>query len=146
MIEHVDNNPRDFHPVIKEFKEVLEDDTRIFMLVQSMFEEIPSKKPYGRDPTGGKQIRDFDHMLGLLNHLLTTAPIWNDRARHVGMVGLPIQALLDWPMGTTSGFTAFQDPRINAMLKKVLNVWGEYLCTGDSAKQHSILEPLVGSG
>ena len=34
---------------------------------------------------------------------------------------LPINALLDWPMGTPSGHTMFLDPDINAMLKKVLN-------------------------
>ncbi|KAF2156510.1 phosphatidylserine decarboxylase family protein [Myriangium duriaei CBS 260.36] len=135
VVDHVDNNPQDFDPVIKEFKQVIEGDTRIFMLVQSMFDEIPNKKPYGSDPAGGSQVRDYEHMLSLLNHLMTTAPIWTDSANNVGMVGLPIQALLDWPMGTPSGFAVFQDPKINDMLKKVLDKWGEFLCTEESAKQ-----------
>lgn len=138
--------------MIKEFKQVIEDDSRIYMLMQSMFDEVPKKKPYSKDPTGGKQVvwqwqsslhmykliisqRDVEHMLALFNHLMTSAPTWNDNSEKVGMVGLPIQAVLDWPMGTPSGFTVFQDPKINKMLKKVLNVWGDYLRTPDSAKQ-----------
>ena len=75
------------------------------------------------------------------------------------MVGVPINALLDWPMGTKAGFTVFQDPKVNAMvssytpasafealncsvicsayasqMKKVLNVWGEFLMSPESAK------------
>lgn len=43
------------------------------------------------------------------------------------MVGLPMNAVLDWPMGTPSGWAVFLDPHVNAMLRKVLNAWGEYL-------------------
>lgn len=37
-------------------------------------------------------------------------------------------------MGTPSGYAAFLDPEINAMIKKVLNVWGEFLKSEDSAR------------
>jgi phosphatidylserine decarboxylase len=66
-------------------------------------------------------------MLILFNHLLTTAPEWSDRSYSVGMVGTPFNAVLDWPMGTPSGFAFFLDPEINKMLKKVLNTWAEFL-------------------
>jgi phosphatidylserine decarboxylase len=113
--------------VIKEFKDMIEEDTRIYLLFSSMFEQIPSKKPYNNDPTGHRQIRDCDHMLQVLNHLLTVAPSWSNNSERVGLVGLPINALLDWPMATKSGFATFLDPKVNAMLKKVLNAWAEYL-------------------
>lgn len=45
----------------------------------------------------------------------------------------PINAVLDWPMGTRAGFVVFQDPQVNAHLKKVLDVWGQYLISPDSA-------------
>lgn len=48
------------------------------------------------------------------------------------MVGLPINALLDWPMGTPSGYSLFLDPEINKMWKKVLNAWGEFLSSEES--------------
>lgn len=50
----------------------------------------------------------------------------------VGMVGVPINVVLDWPMGTPSGYAAFLDPDINAMIKKMLNAWGEYLSSPES--------------
>jgi hypothetical protein len=35
-------------------------------------------------------------------------------------------------MGTAAGFAAYRDPRINAMLKKIVAVWCEFLSGGDS--------------
>ncbi|KAF2625870.1 hypothetical protein BU25DRAFT_105035 [Macroventuria anomochaeta] len=133
IIEHVDKNPKGLHPVIKEFKELIEDNTRIYLLVNAMFEEVPSKKPYANDPAGHKQVRDYQHMLELFNHLLTTAPSWSDKEYSVGMVGTPFNAILDWPMGTPSGFAFFLDPAVNKMLKKTLNAWAEFLGSSDSA-------------
>ena len=83
-----------------------------------MFKEVPRRKRYGHDPTGNPEIRDHHHFLQVLNHLLTTAPSWTDKSHRVGLVGLPINAVLDWPMGTPSGYAAFLDPDINAMIKK----------------------------
>ncbi|KAF2440297.1 hypothetical protein P171DRAFT_465895 [Karstenula rhodostoma CBS 690.94] len=133
IIEKVDANPKEYHPVIKEFKSLIENNTRIHLLVSSMFEQIPSKKPYSQDPAGHKQVRDYEHMLLLFNHILTTAPEWNDRSYGVGMVGTPMNAILDWPMGTPSGFAFFLDPDVNKMLKKVLNAWAEFLSSPASA-------------
>ena len=134
VVDHVENNPKELQPVLREFKALIEGDTRIYMLFSSMFEQVPSKKPYSKDPTGHRQVHDYEHMLQVLNHLLTTAPSWNDKSHRVGLVGLPINALLDWPMGTASGFAVFLDPQVNAMLKKVLNAWGEYLESSASAE------------
>lgn len=72
-------------------------------------------------------------MLDVLNHILTTAPTWTTSAEKVGMVGVPMNAVFDWPMGTPSGNAAFLDPEVNAMLKKVLNEWGKFLKSPDSA-------------
>jgi phosphatidylserine decarboxylase len=64
--------------------------------------------------------------------MMTTAPTWTEGAERIHIVGLPINAMLDWPMGTPSGFAFFLDPDVNAMLKKVLNVWGEFLVSPES--------------
>lgn len=134
VISHVDQNPQDYHPVIQEFKELIEGSTRLYMLFNSMFEELPSKKPYTTDPAGHKQVRDYEHMLQLLNHLIRVPPSWSEKEHGVGLVGLPVMALYDWPMATPAGFAVFLDAEVNAMLKKVLNVWGEYLQSPDSAR------------
>lgn len=98
IIERVENNPKELHPVLQEFKDLIENNTRIYIFVNSMFEEVPTKKPYNNDPTGHKQVRDYHHMLELFNHILTTAPEWNDHEYSVGVVGTPFNAILDWPM------------------------------------------------
>jgi phosphatidylserine decarboxylase len=73
------------------------------------------------------------HMLQVLNHLIQTAPSWSDHSHDIGLVAVPLNALFDWPMGTSSGWAVFLDPEVNAMLKKVLNAWGEYLQSPPSA-------------
>lgn len=99
-MEHIDKNPKELVPVLKDFKDFIEGNTRVFYACNAMFEEIPSKKPYQQDPTGNKQIRDYKHMLDVLNHVLTTAPEWTDNAESMGMVGVPLEAIFDWAMGT----------------------------------------------
>ena len=129
----MDRNPRDLHPVLQEFKQMIESSTRLTILFNSMLEEIPKKKPYNNDPTGRHQVRDHVHLLQVLNHVIQTAPSWSDHGHDIGVVGVPLNALFDWPMGTSSGWAAFLDPEVNAMLKKVLNAWGEYLQSPPSA-------------
>lgn len=133
-IAHVENNPKDYHPIIREFKDLIESETRLYIMFSSMFEELPKKKPYTSNPAGHRQVRDYEHMLQLLNHLIGVPPGWSEHEFGAGLVGLPLQALYDWPMGTPSGFAVFLDPAVNAVLKKVLNVWGTYLQSPDSAK------------
>lgn len=133
-IKHVDQNPKALHPLLAKFQDMIENDTRLYLLFNLMFDQIPHKKPYLKDPVGNRQVRDYEHMLQLMDHLMTTAPSWNDREHEVGLVGLPFQALFDWPMATSSGFAVFLDPQVNAILKKILNAWGEYLKSPESAK------------
>lgn len=66
-----------------------------------MWEEIPLKKPYDKDPAGvHRQIRDYRHMLAVLNHIFTQAPQWTDAAFGVGMVGVPMVGIFDYVMAT----------------------------------------------
>ncbi|KAF2773414.1 hypothetical protein EJ03DRAFT_265080 [Teratosphaeria nubilosa] len=134
QIEHADKNPKELVPVLQEFKDFIEMNPRIYMYFNSMFDEVPVKKPYNKDPTGHKQIRDYHHMLQILNHTFTTAPHWTDAAANVGMVGVPMCAIFDYPMGTASGYAAFLDPEVNAHLKKILNEWGKFLTSPKSAE------------
>ncbi|OAG40044.1 hypothetical protein AYO21_05725 [Fonsecaea monophora] len=136
VIQKVDQNPKDLHPVLVEFKELIENNTRVYMLFESMFEQVPKKEPYNNDPRGEghPQVRDYIHMLRVINHMLTTPPSWSESSARTGLVGLPFNALFDWPMGTASGYAVFLDPDVNKMLKKVLNAWGDFLRSPESAK------------
>ncbi|KAG7293723.1 hypothetical protein NEMBOFW57_003780 [Staphylotrichum longicolle] len=134
-IDHVDKHgEQELIPVLREFKELIEDNPRIYMYFTEMWDEIPSKPPYQNDPTGKSQIRDYQHMLQILNHVFGKAPEWTDAAASVGMVGVPMAAILDYAMGTPSGHAAFLDPDVNRMMKKILDEWGKYLKTPESAE------------
>jgi phosphatidylserine decarboxylase len=77
QIDHIDKHgEKELVPVLQEFKEFIESNPRIYMYFTEMWDEIPSKPPYTKDPTGGSQIRDYEHMLQVLNHVFGTAPEW----------------------------------------------------------------------
>jgi phosphatidylserine decarboxylase len=53
--------------IAADFRDVIESDPAIFMLFNQMFEQVPRRPPYDKDPTGKCQLRDYQHMLQLLN-------------------------------------------------------------------------------
>jgi len=128
MIRKTHAEVKALHPVIADFQDLIESDSELFMLFNQMFEQVPRKPPYNRDPTGKPQVRDYRHMLQLLNALLTHAPEYDQ----TGLVGCPINTIFDWSMGTAAGFAAFLNERVNAQLKEVLNAWGRFLSSSDS--------------
>lgn len=113
----------DFDPAVAELQSLIEGNADLFMLFHQMFDEVPAKPPYNNDPTGQPEVRDYMTMLKMINVILTKAPEFN----LTGLVGFPINAILDWPMGTSGGFAAFLDARVNSQLKAVLKQWGKYL-------------------
>jgi phosphatidylserine decarboxylase len=128
MIHQTRAEERDLHPVIADFQHLIESDAEVFMLFNQMFEQVPRKPPFNKDPTGKRQVRTYQHMLQLLNTVMTHAPEFNESA----LVGCPINAIFDWSMGTAAGFAAFLNQRVNAQLKLVLNSWGRFLCSSES--------------
>jgi phosphatidylserine decarboxylase len=128
IIEKTELEAKALHPVIAGFQDLIESDAEIYMLFHQMFDQIPRKPPYNKDPTGRPQVRDYRHMLQLLNTVMTHAPEF-DRS---GLVGCPINTIFDWSMGTAAGFAAFLNERVNAKLKNVLNAWARFLGSSDS--------------
>lgn len=116
------------HPVIHEFQTLIEGDPVIYMGFHQMFEQVPTKPPYGEDPAGEPQVRDYKLMLYLFDLILTMAPDWENNEH----VGSPINAILDWPMGTPAGHSMFTNDKVNTMFKKILDVWAKFLTSPDS--------------
>lgn len=128
LIDHVTRHPAPLHPVIEDFKALIEGDAQVYMLFHMMFEQVPTKPPYNKDPTGKPQVRNYHLMLKLFNAIMTRAPEFNE----TGLVGFPINAILDWPMGTGGGFTAFLDDKVNARFRAMLDEWARFLGSKDS--------------
>lgn len=128
LIVRTQENPQPLVSSLQEFKNLIESDPELYMLFNQMFEQIPNRPPYNLDPTGAPQVRDYNHMLQLLNQMMTEAPTFNK----TGLVGFPINAILDWPMGTAAGTTAFLNKEVNIHLKNILSDWAVFLDSPDS--------------
>ena len=111
LIHKVDANPAPLDPVIQAFKYQIERDPEIYMYFHQMFDELPQTAQFAENPVGGPQVRDFEHMLALINGVMNTAPGYDK----TGLVGFPINAILDWPMGTSGGFAAFLNDKARSM-------------------------------
>ena len=101
LIRETDALPADtpLLPVVAEFRDLIEGDPELLMLFTEMFDQVPQKPAFRKNPAGAPQVRNYIHMLQLLNHIMTRAPEFNK----TGLVGFPINAILDWPMGTPAG-------------------------------------------
>ncbi|KAI9064499.1 hypothetical protein FKP32DRAFT_646186 [Trametes sanguinea] len=106
----------------------IEKDAVIYMGFHQMFEQVPNKPPYNHDPTGKPQVRDYKLMLKLFNHIISTAPAFEDHE----FVGFPINAILDWPMGTPAGMAMFSRPDVNIHFHKMFDVWTTFLDSKES--------------
>jgi phosphatidylserine decarboxylase len=126
LIEETDKSDEKLLPIIQKFKDFIESDPEVFMLFNLMFSQVPKK--YRKSPSGQRQVRDYHHMLQLFNVIMTQAPEFNK----TGVVGFPINAILDWSMGTEAGFTAFLNDKVNKQFKLILNEWGIFLKSKNS--------------
>jgi phosphatidylserine decarboxylase len=120
-IEEAEKRSLPPHPVILEFQEMIETDPVLYMYFTQMFEEQSTAPPPAG--SGDVKLQDYRQMLVVMNHVLTTAPAYDD----TGMVGFPINAVLDFPMITPAGLAAFASPKVNEMFRKVLAVWTQFL-------------------
>lgn len=112
-----EGGPRELRPSVAAFKELIEGDSVVGMLVQRMIDQRPENREYR-----ARHIRDVDHLLSLMDGVLDVAPEYGEEN-----VTLPMGAVLDWSMGTPAGFAAFRDARVNAALRSILREWCEFL-------------------
>jgi phosphatidylserine decarboxylase len=110
------------HPVLTEFRELIDTDPVVRMYLDQMIAQVPEAKPYRE-----RHLESVPQLLRLINEVLTSAPEFGGN-----QVATPLGAILDWTMGTRAGFAAYRDPRVNTMIKKILNAWCEFLSSGDS--------------
>ena len=120
-------------PPIAEFREMVHADRVLHAQVEAMFAEANEHKKL--TPLGQMAVRTFDEFLSLLNAIMTTAPeAYQDIPKHEpsGLIGFPINSLLDWPMATESGYTVFANSLVNQQFKKILTYWSRFLVSAES--------------
>ncbi|KAG2420261.1 hypothetical protein HFD88_005062 [Aspergillus terreus] len=124
LLQDVQQEPQTLHPVLVEFQQLIETNTRIYMLFQSMFQEM-GDCPY--------EVQSYQQLLQVLNHIITCGPAWSEDLVQADRAGLSILAVIGRVKSTVSGVAAFLDPQVNAMVGKVLNAWGAFLRSPASA-------------
>lgn len=126
-------DPSDYVAPIQALQNMVANDPILNASTQAMFVEALA---YSQDdPTGAPAVTSWDEFLGLLNTIMTTSPEFivdgrDDKAQ--GLVGFPINALLDWPMGTSAGYVTFSNAKFNAYFKNVLSYWSQFLISEPS--------------
>ena len=106
------------HPVIQELADLIVGDPILRMYFANMIGQAPATSRYR-----ARHLESVEQLLDLVNAALTYVPSFKESA----YVGCPLTALLEWSMATPAGFAAFRHPAVNAILKKILSVWCEYL-------------------
>jgi len=136
-------NINEIDPTLKAFQKVVTSDMYLKALSASMFKEVPNVPPYNTDPDGQPELRSFNEMLLAIDVIIKTAPPWSDAAERSGLIGFPINAIVDWPMATASGFAFFLEPKVNDCLKAILTKWCNYL-QDPHQDSNSVLHPPSG--
>jgi len=115
------------HLVIQEFEQLIDNDPVVRMYLTQMIKEIPKKYRHHHP-------KNLQGLLEQLNAVLTIAPLYipPGHGEATALVGTPFSAILIWTMGTPSGFAAYRNPKINAMLRKLLCVWAGFLNSEES--------------
>jgi phosphatidylserine decarboxylase len=115
------------HPAVDAFRRLIDEDPTVRMYVTRMIAEVPDAKPYQIN-----HVRSVEEMLAMIDEVMGRAPEFDTTA----LVGAPLNAILDWAMGTPAGFAAFRHPPINAAIKQILEAWRVFL---DSPKSLYVL-------
>ena len=113
-----------YHSYIKELKDLIESDPEINMNCTMMFTQAPAS------PEGDMgKVQDYHEMLFLINQVMQEAPMYDEKDE---MAGLPLSAILLYPMATPSGTVVFLNHRFSTAFRKILNNWAYYLDSLDS--------------
>jgi phosphatidylserine decarboxylase len=127
-------SPQTLVPPIADFQQMVYADPVLHANVQMMFAEayrLEQFTPLEWQP----EPQTFEDFLVSLNAIMTTAPEAYQAygsSGPAGLIGFPINALLDWPMATLPGYDVFSNALVNQQFKKILAYWSNFLVTQDS--------------
>lgn len=115
--------PQDLSPPVKGLFRLYCDNPIVYMLFNEMLTEVPSRPPYNNDPSQKPEIHEVPTLLTAIDWQIRHPIVYNESVQ----IGTPINAILDWPMGTKAGFAAFLRHDVNVCFTAILQYWAEYL-------------------
>jgi phosphatidylserine decarboxylase len=119
------------HDEVKALHTLLEKDVALHILSAQMIDE--ALRYSETDPYGAPEIHDVQTLLKLIDHLIATAPEYMSKdEKGASLIGFPVNAVLDWCMGTRAGYAFFLNEKVNKCFKDILVRWCAFLDSGDS--------------
>lgn len=108
-------------PAVQDLSQTIHDDPILRMgLTQAIDQALTAGYHLG--------YRDIDELMVRIDVIMTYAPPFDTS----GLVGCPLNALLDWPMCMPSGFAFFRSSKLNEKLRAVLETWSAFLAGKES--------------
>nr|POF22269.1 phosphatidylserine decarboxylase proenzyme 3 [Quercus suber] len=138
QVQHVNastHRNRQLSPAILELKSLIEDNPRINMLFTQMLDDqVPHQQAFATDPLNRTEIRNYHELLWALNQIISEGLQWSSVANDLGLLAAPMVVILDYPMQTPAGYAAFLEPEVNRVMQNILNEWGIFLTSPQSAQ------------
>lgn len=111
---------------VEQLRQLIYEDPKIRLLAEQMISqalEYDEKDPYGKP-----QITSVGQMLDIIEYITHTAPEYmQPDAEGRGLIGFPLNAVLNWCMGTQAGYAFFLEERVNACFNNILKEWCDFL-------------------
>ncbi|MDR0983945.1 MAG: phosphatidylserine decarboxylase family protein [Ruminococcus sp.] len=125
-----DNLPLANAEVLK-FYEMVNEDVSLHILANQMFEQACEN--WQEDPYGNPAITNFKDFISVMDYIVSQAPRYMEQTEEgYGLLGFPLNAIVDFPMGTPAGYAFFLNEKVNMQLKNILNEWCLFLTSADS--------------
>ncbi|KVE36385.1 phosphatidylserine decarboxylase family protein [Burkholderia sp. TSV86] len=103
-------------PAVQKLARLLQDNALLRMgLTRAIDEACEAGHRLGYTSTG--------ELMMVIDYLMTYTPPFSESS----LIVCPLNAFLDWPMCMPSGHAVFRDAAVNMHLKRVLNVWCDFL-------------------
>jgi len=113
-------------PEVQKLYDLIKENIDMRLLATEMINNVPSK--YQHNPSGGPRVQSIKHMVYLINSIIKTPPIFHKQK----LVALPMDAILDWSMGTHAGAVFFLNEQVNRVFKEILDKWRHFLSSPES--------------
>lgn len=110
-----------YSSAVADLARLIERDGIVRMYVDEMIDQVPAEH---------KTIQNIPELLEALNHISSTAPLYNPDPKKRNF--FPMSSLFVYMMMTTAGEAAFRNDAFNSALRKILQDWCSFLDSSDS--------------
>ncbi|BCS19886.1 uncharacterized protein APUU_20318A [Aspergillus puulaauensis] len=121
-------------PSVQDLQGHIESDVELQRLFEKAFREIPNRFLQGSGSSDAAHVGDYRSLVNAIDQAIKTVPHWASADETERIIGCPMNEAMIWFMNTRTGSLILSRKDINRYLLAILNRWGQYLSSPDSAK------------